>query len=116
MDKDNQPLTGKNNYQIHFDKDQLPPVKAFWSITLYNSESFLVQNSLDRYALGDRDPLVFNNDGSLDIYIQHESPGKEKESNWLPAPQGSFNLTMRLYWPESKVLDGSWTPPAIERL
>jgi len=116
VDKDNQPLTGKNNYQIHFDKDQLPPVKAFWSITLYNSESFLVQNSLDRYALGDRDPLVFNNDGSLDIYIQHESPGKEKESNWLPAPQGSFNLTMRLYWPESKVLDGSWTPPAIERL
>ena len=116
VDADNNPLTGKNKYLIHFAADQLPPVNAFWSITLYNAESFLVKNSLNRYALGDRDPLYFNNDGLLDIFIQHESPGTEKESNWIPAPETEFNLSMRLYWPKQSVLDGMWQPPAIIRL
>ncbi len=109
-------LTGKNKYVIHFDKGQLPPANAFWSITLYNSESFLVKNELNRYALGDRDKLAFNADGSLDIYIQHNSPGKEKESNWLPAPEGEFNVTMRIYWPQESVIDGSWNPPALNKI
>lgn len=108
-------LTGKNKYVMHFDKGQLPPVKAFWSITLYNAESFLVQNALGRYALGDRDKLHFNNDGSLDIFIQHENPGPGKESNWLPAPDNEFSVTMRLYWPEERVLNGTWAPPGIKK-
>jgi hypothetical protein len=116
VDADNNPLTGKNKYLIHFAADQLPPVNAFWSITLYNADSFLVKNALNRYALGDRDPLTFNDDGSLDIFIQHESPGTEKESNWIPAPETEFNLSMRLYWPKQSVLDGMWQPPAITRL
>jgi len=116
VDAHNNPLMGKNNYRIHFKKGELPPVNAFWSLTLYNAESFLIQNSLHRYALNDKDPLYFNPDGSLDIYIQHASPEKKLENNWLPAPEGIFNLTMRLYWPKKSVLDGSWVPPAIEKI
>jgi hypothetical protein len=74
-----------------------------------------VANSLDRFAIGDRDELKFNVDGSLDLYFQHESPGKDKESNWLPAPEGPFNLTMRLYAPHTAALDGIWAPPAVKR-
>jgi hypothetical protein len=113
FDGNGKPLTGKNKYVIHFDKGQLPPANAFWSITMYNAESFLIKNKLDRYALGDRDKLKFNADGSLDIYIQYDSPGKDKESNWLPAPQGEFNVSMRIYWPKESVLNGTWNPPAI---
>lgn len=116
VDADNNPLNGKNRYRINFAPHQLPPVNAFWSVTLYNSESFLVNNSLNRYSLNDRDPLVFNTDGSLDIYIQHESPGMDKEPNWLPAPEDEFNITMRLYWPKEAVLEGIWQPPAIEKV
>ncbi len=116
VDADGQPLNGKNKYVIHFDKDQLPPANAFWSITMYNAESFLIKNPLHRYALGDRDNLMFNADGSLDIFILHESPGTDKESNWLPAPEGSFNLTMRIYWPQESVLNGEWAPPGIKKI
>jgi len=115
VDGDGNILTGKNKYVIHFDQGQLPPANAFWSITLYNSESFLIKNKLNRYALGDRDKLKFNEDGSLDMYIQHDSPGKDKEPNWLPAPEGEFNLTMRIYWPKESVIDGTWNPPAVTR-
>ncbi|HET9240108.1 MAG TPA: DUF1254 domain-containing protein [Oligoflexus sp.] len=109
----NEPLTGAKNYVLHFDKDELPPVDAFWSVTMYDVQGFPVPNPLNRYALGDRDPLKYNPDGSLDLYIQHENPGPDKESNWLPAPEGGMGVTMRLYAPRASVLDGSWNPPAI---
>jgi hypothetical protein len=108
-------LNGKKNYVIHFDKDDLPPTtNAFWSITLYNQSSFLVPNSINRYALGDRDDIKFNDDGSLDIYIQNKPPEKNFTSNWLPAPTGNFNLTMRIYWPKKSVINGTWAPPKIK--
>jgi hypothetical protein len=109
-------LNGKHNYVLHFDKNKLPPVNAFWSVTLYNPQGYFVANNLERYAIGDRDKLKFNNDGSLDIYIQHNSPGIDKESNWLPAPSGDFNLLMRLYWPKESVIAGQWVPPGIQRI
>jgi hypothetical protein len=111
---DGKPLDGNETYVIRFKKDQLPPVGAFWSITMYDSEGFQAANALNRFAIGDRDPLKYNSDGSLEIYLQHESPGKDKEGNWLPAPKGPLGVTMRLYQPDMKVLDGRWTPPAIE--
>ena len=110
---DGKPLTGQNRYVLHFDKGQMPPVNAFWSITVYNAESFFVDNPLNRYNLAGWMPLKYNADGSLDLYIQAESPGKDKESNWLPAPVGDFSLTMRMYWPKEAALDGTWHPPAM---
>jgi hypothetical protein len=111
-----QPLTGANRYVLHFPKGQTPPVSAFWSVTMYNAKQFFVENPRGRYALGDRDKLKSNADGSLDIYIQHDSPGPEREANWLPAPKDEFNLILRLYWPKKETLDGVWKPPAVKRL
>jgi hypothetical protein len=116
VDADGKPLTGTNRYTIHFPKGQLPPVDAFWSITLYNAKQFFVDNPIDRYAIGDRDKLKFGDDGSLTLYVQNESPGKDRESNWLPAPKDSFNLFMRLYWPKKAIIDGTWKPPAIVKV
>jgi len=107
---------GDNNYVLHFDADQLPPVDAFWSVTMYDVEGFPVPNPLDRYALGDRDPLNYNDDGSLDLYIGHESPGADRELNWLPAPRRPLGVTMRLYGPRPEILDGRWNPPALKRV
>jgi hypothetical protein len=115
-DADGKPLSGANKYVIRFPKGQMPPVGAFWSVTMYNSKQFFVDNPLNRYAIGDRDKLKFNDDGSLTLYIQHESPGKDKESNWLPAPGDDFNLIMRLYWPKKEIIDGAWVPPPIKRV
>lgn len=115
-DADDKPLAGDSNYVLHFGKDQIPPVKAFWSLTMYGPDMFFVENPINRYAIGDRDQLTFNTDGSLDLYIQRESPGKGKESNWLPSPSGRFDLTLRLYWPQPQALDGRWMPPALRRL
>jgi hypothetical protein len=115
-DAEGKPLTGAHNYVMHFTKDEIPPVRAFWSVTLYDSEGFPVANELKRNAIGDRDALQFNADGSLDLYIQQASPGLDKQSNWLPAPGGAFNLTMRLYSPKAQVLDGNWVPPAVKRV
>ncbi len=107
-------LDAVTDYQIHFDADKLPPVKAFWSLTAYNSDEFLVKNVLNRFALGDRDDLIYNKDGSLDLYIQSYPTSKDKLNNWLPIPEtGLFYLTMRLYWPKEKVLKGNWNPPAV---
>lgn len=106
-------LNGESSYVIHFAKGQLPPVNAFWSLTLYNDRHFFVENPINRYALGDRSPLTYNADSSLDVYIQHDNPGPEHLPNWLPAPAGSFNLIMRLYWPKPSVIDGTWQPPGI---
>ncbi len=84
---------------------------------LYNERQIFAANPINRYAIGDRDKLAFNSDGSLDLYIQRESPGKEKESNWLPAPEsGAFTMNLRLYWPKAEVLNGSWAPPPVKRV
>jgi len=83
---------------------------------MYDKDSFLVPNPVGHYGLGDRDPLKYNTDGSLDLYLQRQSPGPEKEANWLPAPADDFNVTLRLYWPEKAILDGAWTPPPIKRV
>lgn len=115
-DEAGMPLTGTNSYVIHFEKGQLPPVKAFWSITLYDKDGFFIHNPIKRYAIGDRDNLSFNSDGSLDILIQTESPGKDKENNWLPASKENFNLTLRMYWPTEDVLNGKWTPPSVKKI
>jgi hypothetical protein len=115
VDADGQPLTGANRYVVRFAKGQLPPVNAFWSLSMYNARQAFIQNPIDRYAIGDRDALQVDADGSTPIYIQHESPGEEKESNWLPAPPDSFNVVMRLYWPKQEILDGTWKMPPVER-
>ena len=114
-DADGKPLAGDNDYVIHFGKDELPPVDAFWSVTMYDAKGFQAANSLDRFAIGDRDPLQYNADGSLDLYLQHQSPGTGQEANWLPAPKGPLGITMRLYSPKSSVLTGTWAPPAVRR-
>jgi len=106
-------LDGSRNYVLHFQKNDLPPVGAFWSVTMYDKDGFVYANPLNRYALGDRDPLKYNSDGSLDIYIQHENPRGEKEPNWLPAPLGELGVTMRCYAPKPEILNGSWNPPPI---
>lgn len=113
---DGAPLDATNNYVLRFEAGALPPVHGFWSLTTYNSDYYLAENPIGRYALGDRDALSFNEDGSLDIYIQATSPGPELESNWLPTPaEGAFSITMRLYWPKVEVLEGNWKTPGIER-
>ena len=111
------PLDGANNYTIHFDKgDDRRRSDAFWSITLYDSEGFQVANALNRFAVSSWMPFKYNPDGSLDLYFQNESPGADKEANWLPAPKGPFNLTMRLYAPQSEALTGKWNPPPVRKI
>ena len=115
IDTQGHPLTGKNTYIIRFQKGQLPPVNAFWSITAYNSKQFFIPNPINRYAIGDRDKLKFEGDGSLIIHVGNVSPGPDKESNWLPVGTDAFNLIMRLYWPKSDVIKGNWRIPGVER-
>lgn len=116
-DSQGRPLHSDHAYTVHFEKKDLPPVHAFWSMTIYNQRDFLAENPINRFAIGDRDRLKYNADGSLDIYIQKTSPGKDKEANWLPTPQsGLFKITMRLYWPKDEVLQRSWLPPVVTRL
>ena len=112
-DDTGKPLDGASNYTLHFDKDQIPPARAFWSITLYDNDGFQVANSLNRFAVSSWMPFHYNPDGSLDLYFQNESPGADKEANWLPAPKGPYNLTMRLYAPKSEALTGRWSPPPV---
>lgn len=117
VDTDGKPYSGANNYTVHFAKGQTPPADAFWSITMYNAEYFFVDNPLNKYTVSPRNDLKYNADGSLDLYIQHKSPGKDKEANWLPAPEGKFVLMMRLYWPKQSdpsIIDGTWKPPAVK--
>lgn len=114
-DADGNPLDGKNNYVLHFDKEQLPPVNAFWSATMYDKEGFQAANSINRFAISSWMPLKKNSDRSLDIYIQNDNPGADKEANWLPAPKGELGVTLRLYAPKLEALDGSWNPPAIRK-
>lgn len=114
-DENEHKLSGNHTYVIHFDKGQLPPVKAFWSLTLYNQQYFFVDNPLHRYNLGSHDTFIKNSDGSIDLYIQHNSPGKDKAANWLPAPQDDFVLMMRYYWPTPAIINGTWKPPLVKQ-
>lgn len=117
VDADGQRLSGPNRYRLHFPKGQLPPADAFWSLTLYDTQGYQIPNSVDRFAIGDRDALRFNSDGSLDLYIQSDAPTTENVNNWLPAPHSSaFTLTMRIYLPRTSVLTGAWIPPAVQRV
>jgi hypothetical protein len=116
VDGEGRSLSGANNYVLHFAKGELPPVKGFWSLTMYDGDGFFVANPLDRVNLSQRSDYHVNQDGSLDFYIQKESPGKDAEANWLPSPAGTFVLFMRLYWPNDQapsIIDGSWMPPAV---
>ena len=110
--------SGAGKWVMHFDKGQLPPVRGFWSLTMYDAEYFFVDNPLNRYTLSQRDALRENADGSIDLYIQADSPGPDKESNWLPAPKDRFVLMLRMYWPTEtppSIIDGSWKVPAVRR-
>jgi hypothetical protein len=107
------PIVGERDYVQHFERDQLPPVDAFWSVTMYDHDSFQASNPLDRFALGDRDLLHYGDDGSLDLYYGPTDPGGAKTANWLPAPAGPLRIIMRLYAPRPEALDGRWSPPPI---
>lgn len=108
----------RHNYVLRFEKGQLPPARAFWSLTMYDPDFFFVPNPINRYELSQRNSFVTDPDGSIELYIQAGSPGKDKEANWLPAPKGKFTLVLRLYEPSKtapSILDGSWTPPPVRR-
>jgi hypothetical protein len=113
FDDTGKPLDGANKYTLHFDQGAMPPVDAFWSVTLYDSDGFQVANALNRFAVSSWMPFKYNPDGSLDLYFQNDNPGPKKEANWLPAPKGPFNLTMRLYGPKAEALTGKWNPPPV---
>jgi hypothetical protein len=113
VDADGTPYNGVNKYVMHFPKGQFPPVDGFWSLTMYDPDYFFVPNPLNRYTVSPRNAPKPNEDGSTDLTIQHESPGGDKESNWLPSPKGGFILMLRMYWPKEAVLDGSWKPSAV---
>jgi len=109
--------SGENKYVMHFEKGELPPVNGFWSLTMYDAGYFFVANPINRQSISARQNLKHNPDGSVDLYIQNESPGGDRESNWLPAPKDKFILMMRLYWPKEtppSIIDGSWKIPAVE--
>jgi hypothetical protein len=116
-DADGKPLNGTNRYVIHFAKADTPPVNSqgFWSLTVYDNEYFLVPNPANRYAVSSRDSFKRNQDGSMDLYVLKESPGANKESNWLPVPSSEFILMLRLYWPKDVAVNGAWVPPPVRR-
>jgi hypothetical protein len=114
-DADGDAFDGSRDYVLRFAADELPPVDAFWSLTMYDGEGFQIPNPLDRFAIGDRDPLKYGSDGSLELYLQQSSPGAERDSNWLPSGPGALGLTLRLYAPQRPVLDGTWNPPAVHK-
>lgn len=115
QDASGEALTADKNYVLHLSADQIPPVNAFWSLTAYNDEFYLAENPINRFAIGSRDDLVFNADGSLDIYIQRAAPEGVPQVNWLPAPkEGGIALNMRLYWPTEHALSGDWTLPGVK--
>jgi hypothetical protein len=116
VDGEGVPLNGRRDaYVIHFEKGQEPPANAFWSMTMYDKDGYLVDNPVHRFALGDRDKLLRNPDGSLDLLIQHEPPAGRLIANWLPAPAAPFQLLMRVYWPRQEMISGSWQPPPVQR-
>ncbi len=116
VDSNGKQLNGVNHYLIHFAKGQMPPVRGFWSLTMYDPQYFFVANPLNRYRVNSSTSFKYNADGSLDIYIQNDDPGSDKESNWLPAPAGNFNLMFRFYWPKDSIINGSWKPPVVQKV
>jgi hypothetical protein len=115
-DEHGEALNGARRYAVRFDADQLPPVDAFWSLSVYDTRGYQVENEIDRFALGDRDELLYELDGSLELVLAHERPSKEWVANWLPVPEGAFVVTMRLYLPQESALNGTWNPPPARRL
>ncbi|WP_454683377.1 DUF1254 domain-containing protein [Ancylobacter moscoviensis] len=118
-DKDGSEYSGANKYQLRFAPGELPPVKGFWSLTMYDAAMFFVANPINRYSMSMRTDPKLESDGSLVIYVQNESPGPDKEANWLPAPKDRFNLMLRLYWPDENdpsILNGSWIIPAVAKV
>jgi hypothetical protein len=118
-DAEGKDYVGSNKYVMHFPKGQLPPVGGFWSVTMYDDKYFFVDNPINRYSISARQNLKSNPDGSIDLHIQKDSPGPDKESNWLPAPAGVFVLMLRMYWPKEKspsIINGSWSPPAVKKV
>jgi hypothetical protein len=102
---------------VTYTKEQIPPVKGFWSLTLYNKFHFFEPNQLKRYSLGTKNKMLqLGADGSLTIYVSATPPSADKMSNWVPAPKTDFSLYVRTYWPEAAILDGNWTPPKVERV
>jgi hypothetical protein len=119
VDDAKQKLTGADRYTVHFAPGQLPPVHAFWSLTMYElPKSLLVANPINRYLINSPmlPQLKKEADGGITLYIQNESPGKEKEANWLPAPKGPFVMAMRLYWPKEEAVEGKWTAPPAQQV
>jgi hypothetical protein len=117
IDSQGKPLSGNSSYLIHFDPGQTPPVDGFWSVTMYNDKNLFVDNSINRYSIGQyTEGLKNNTDGSLDIFLQNKNPGPDKESNWLPAPEGSFNMVLRLYLPQPQALNGTWQLPLVQHV
>jgi hypothetical protein len=116
VDSEGRPLDGSSSYILHFDKGKFPPVDAFWSVTAYDTDGYFIPNALNRFALGDRDKLTTSPDGSLDLYIQADAPSADKQANWLPVAKAPFTLLMRLYSPKTEFLDGSWTPPPVQKM
>ena len=117
VDADGNPLDGAQAYQIHMDPEDLPPVKAFWSLTAYNEDDFLIENKYNKFAINSKDSLQFNDDGSLDLYIGAVKPVDRYFNNWIPVnDQEGFTLTMRLYWPKKEILEGSWVPPSVVKI
>lgn len=118
-DADGNGFDGAHKYVMHFPKGQLPPVSGFWSVTMYDANYFFVANPINRYSISPRQNLKSNPDGSTDLYIQNQSPGADREANWLPAPTGKFILMLRMYWPHEEppsIIDGTWTPPAATKV
>jgi hypothetical protein len=116
FDSNSERLSGQNRYTVTFPKGELPPVNGFWSLTLYNKEHLFEPNALNRFSLGTKSKSMKPNaDGSLTIFVQNESPEKDKEPNWLPAPKDDFSLYIRAYWPKPEILEGKWTPPQIKK-
>jgi hypothetical protein len=116
VDSDGRPFSGANRYAVHFAPGRTPPVKGFWSLTMYDAELYFVANPINRSSLSPRNALKPNPDGSIDLLIQNEDPGADKQSNWLPAPKGPFNLMFRFYAPDAPILDGRWAPPPVTRV
>jgi hypothetical protein len=118
-DADGKDYEGKNKYVMRFAKGQLPPAAGFWSLTMYDADYFFIQNPINRYSISARQNLKANPDGSVDLYIQKETPGPDKESNWLPAPADKFVLMLRMYWPSEKspsIINGTWTLPPVRKV
>jgi hypothetical protein len=111
-------LNNSNRYTVTFAKDSTPPVNGFWSLSIYNEHHFFIANAINRFSVGTKNKdLKPAADGSLTIYVQTDAPTDAvQRANWLPAPKGDFSLYIRAYWPKAPVLDGSWTPPAVQRV